>query len=76
MFKCLILFEDINECKIERVCGENEECVNNKGLFLCNCKNGYYRNFLFEKCKGKVVNFLIVRMGIMEIFYLKNVKVK
>ena len=58
LFKCLILLEDINECKTERACGENAECVNNKGSFLCNCKNGYHGNPPSEKCEGKIVILL------------------
>ena len=33
----VILFLDINEC----ICGENAECVNTEGNYICQCDPGF-----------------------------------
>lgn len=50
-FPTQILSANIDECKTGRACGDNEEWVNDKGSFLCNCKSGYHRTRSSEKCK-------------------------
>ncbi|XP_076236207.1 uncharacterized protein LOC143180395 [Calliopsis andreniformis] len=42
---------DIDECKeIPDACSSNEECVNTKGSFICNCRVGFRRENLTQAC--------------------------
>ncbi|XP_063990855.1 fibrillin-2-like [Diachasmimorpha longicaudata] len=42
---------DINECEeIQDVCTSNEECVNNVGSYVCNCRTGFRRDNLTQAC--------------------------
>ncbi|OXB51731.1 hypothetical protein ASZ78_007314 [Callipepla squamata] len=37
-----LLVEDVNECSLEvSLCGEEAECFNGVGTYLCRCKKGY-----------------------------------
>ncbi|CAK9820357.1 FBN2 [Anthophora quadrimaculata] len=42
---------DIDECReIEDACSSNEECVNTRGSYTCNCKIGFRRDNLTQAC--------------------------
>ena len=46
-----ILFIDVNECSSD-VCGENADCENTVGSYICTCKAGYARRNM-TGCLGK-----------------------
>ena len=48
---------DIDECDegIDN-CGENEECVDEPGSYICQCISGYHQSNGSESCVGKVFN--------------------
>ena len=46
-----ILFIDVNECSGD-VCGENADCENTMGSYICTCKSGYARKNM-TGCLGK-----------------------
>ena len=46
-----ILFIDVNECSGD-VCGENTDCENTMGSYICTCKSGYARRNM-TSCLGK-----------------------
>ena len=54
-----ILFIDVNECS-DDVCGENANCENTVGSYICTCKSGYTRRNL-TGCLGKGnINYYII----------------
>ena len=48
---------DINECSSD-VCGENANCENTVGSYICMCKSGYARRNL-TGCSGKNIHYCI-----------------
>ena len=50
-------FTDINECSGD-VCGENANCENTMGSYICTCKSGYARRNL-TGCLGKNIYYCI-----------------
>ena len=48
---------DINECSSD-VCGENANCENTVGSYICTCKSGYARRNL-TGCSGKNIHYCI-----------------
>ena len=52
-----IFFIDINECSGD-ICGENANCENTVGSYICTCKSGYARRNM-TGCSGKNIHYYI-----------------
>lgn len=49
----LVLFSDIDECRISFGICENGECINTPGGFRCECDPGFIPVMMDQMCMGK-----------------------